>query len=82
MFPAVWPERVKLAGLFFLWGKMANDRLILFIDSQNVYKNARDAFFDRSPYFFLGRPPIFGRTVQDRRAGKFSTSQASVAFRR
>jgi hypothetical protein len=46
-------------------GKMPGDRLILFIDSQNVYKNARDAFFDRANHHTKGQidPIAFGDLI-------------------
>jgi uncharacterized LabA/DUF88 family protein len=42
-----------------------NNRLILFIDSQNVYKNARDAYFKDNDHHIFGQvnPLAFGQLI-------------------
>lgn len=44
---------------------MENKRLVLFIDSQNVYKNARDAFFRQTDHHIYGQvnPLAFGQLI-------------------
>jgi uncharacterized LabA/DUF88 family protein len=44
---------------------MENNRLVLFVDSQNVYKNARDAFFRENDHHICGQvnPIALGQLI-------------------
>lgn len=62
------PPSGALAGLSFAGGTDVSDRLVLFLDYQNVYKGAREEFFSSGDFHTAGQvdPLRLGRHIAER----------------